>query len=496
MAQRILQSVYSWIALVVLIIVVITGNSFYVVHTLDEMASLEARLFTTNRVINAVNSLHVALLRAESGQRGYLLTNNENYLTDYTQTLDSINDLIDEAKVSSLASDLPEQVERIDQLLKLTKAKMNGLIKTVELNRNKQSDDALALVETDRGLYLYNEFEALFQQIDHSEREMQQRHLASLVQLRKDSANTLMVSAGSSGLLILAIFMLLKRNIGENYRHHQRLEEINEQLEETVEQRTQELRVYSDELARSNRELEDFAFVASHDLQEPLRKIRAFGDRIDSGYGDALDERGRDFLHRMLTAAERMSTLISDLLAFSRVSTRGKDFAMVELNQVFTNVIGDLEIAIEESGASLHIGELPGIMADRSQIEQVILNLLSNALKFKAPDRAPVISVTCSATEQPDVDAILHIQNSEWIRIQIEDNGIGFEQEFAEKIFAPFQRLHGRNAYKGTGIGLAVCRRIIERHNGIIEAIGTPGQGSRFIITLPVNGQPFTAAQL
>ena len=153
------------------------------------------------------------------------------------------------------------------------------------------------------------------------------------------------------------------------------LEKINEDLESKIAERTQELSVYSDELARSNRELEDFAFVASHDLQEPLRKIRAFGNRLESGYGDVIDERGKDFLGRMLNAAERMSMLISDLLAFSRVSTRGKEFADVDLNSALASVLDDLEIAIDEKSAKVNIDHLPNIRSDRTQIEQLFLNL-------------------------------------------------------------------------------------------------------------------------
>ena len=351
MVNKLLSSLYSWIIMVIVVIVVITANSFYVVKTLDDLSSLEARLFTTNRVINAVNKLHVAVLRAESGQRGYLLTQDEAYLEEYKETLNSFSSLADEVEVSAYSSDLPQQVSRIDELLLLTRTKINGMVEVVELVRDDQTPKAFALLESDRGLNLYNEFEEIFQSIDSSERAMQSTHLANLMKLRRDSVNTLIISSGTTLLLIISIFALLKMNVRENEKHQHDLEDINEDLETKINERTQELRVYSDELARSNRELEDFAFVASHDLQEPLRKIRAFGNRLDSGYKDVMDERGQDFLARMLNAAERMSMLISDLLAFSRVSTRGRDFEDVNLNDVIHAVVDDLEIAIEEKGA-------------------------------------------------------------------------------------------------------------------------------------------------
>ena len=277
----------------------------------------------------------------------------------------------------------------------------------------------------------------------------------------------------------------------ENEKHQHDLEDINEDLETKINERTQELRVYSDELARSNRELEDFAFVASHDLQEPLRKIRAFGNRLDSGYKDVMDERGQDFLARMLNAAERMSMLISDLLAFSRVSTRGRDFEDVNLNDVIHAVVDDLEIAIEEKGAQINIATLPTIRADKSQIDQLFLNILSNALKFQAEDTIPVVNVETSSPDPADMEGLLLADEYNWLKITIADNGIGFDQSFAEKIFAPFQRLHGRSEYKGTGIGLAVCRRIVERHNGKISAQSTPGEGTLFTIVLPIDSEPF-----
>lgn len=491
MLNKFIQSIYSWIILVGVIVFVITGNSFYVVSTLDELATLESRLFTTNRVINAVNTLHNAVLKAESGERGFLLTQDEAYLKDYHATLRHLPGLIDEVTASVAASGLPQQEDNIDELVTLSRAKVEQMMRTVQLGANGQFDQARALLSSNRGLQIYEEFEAKFLQIDESERRIQGEHLANLMQLRRDSVNTLIVSSVTTALLIIAIFILLKINMRETIRHQRTLENLNEELEFKIDQRTQELQVYSEELARSNRELEDFAFVASHDLQEPLRKIRAFGNRIDDGYSEVIDDRGRDFLKRMLNAAERMSMLISDLLAFSRVSTRGKEFVEIDLNELATTVVDDLEIAIEEAQATVDVGPLPTIHGDKSQIEQLIMNLLSNAIKFKRDDEPPLISVASRAPREEEL-LNLHMANQfDWVVITIQDNGIGFDQAFSEKIFAPFQRLHGRTAYKGTGIGLAVCRRIVERHNGQITAQSEPGQGAKFTIIIPQNGEPF-----
>ena len=491
MITKVLSSLYSWIILVVLVIVVITANSFYVVSTLNDLSALEARLFTTNRVINAVNRLHVAVLRVESGQRGYMLTGDEEYLTDYTETLSVIGELMDEVEVSSFSSDIEEQSARIEKLLALTKEKVNEVIEGVELYKAGNEQQAVILVNSDKGINLYKQFERVFREIDGSERDMQGTHLANLMSLRRDSVNTLIISSATTLLLIITVFLLLKINSREHEKYQADLESVNEDLESRIADRTQELSVYSDELARSNRELEDFAFVASHDLQEPLRKIRAFGNRLESGYNDVIDERGKDYLARMLNAAERMSMLISDLLAFSRVSTRGKDFDDVNLKTAVESILGDLEIAITEKSAQINVGDLPTVRGDKSQLEQVFLNLLSNALKFQSEGVTPVVNVSAQdATEEETKDLLLS-EEYEWTKITVSDNGIGFDQSFAEKIFAPFQRLHGRSEYKGTGIGLAVCRRIVERHNGQITATSAPGKGATFSIIMPKDSEPF-----
>ncbi len=236
-----------------------------------------------------------------------------------------------------------------------------------------------------------------------------------------------------------------------------------------------ELRQTLVDLNNRNRELQDFAFIASHDLQEPLRKIRAFSDRLQQRYAASLAPEARDYLDRAGQAATRMQTLIDDLLAYSRI-TRGKPFAPVDLDQVLSGVIDDLEARLESSGGRIERSPLPTVEGDPTQLRQLLQNLLSNALKFRSADRAPVVTVRASETTLEGAPA--------W-ELRVEDNGIGFEAKYAEKIFGPFQRLHGRQDYEGTGIGLAIARRIVERHRGTLRAEGRPGQGAAFILVLP-----------
>ena len=248
----------------------------------------------------------------------------------------------------------------------------------------------------------------------------------------------------------------------------------------------------ADELARSNAELEQFAFVASHDLQEPLRKIQAFGDRLKTKCEKVDLGEGRDYLERMQNAAARMQTLINDLLAFSRVIRSSQPFVPVELGSVTKEVLNDLEVRIEKNKASVEFGELPTIDADPMQMRQLIQNLLSNALKFQPPDAKPVVKISSRIIPAPPWNQAAPGENGapaadhSLCELSVQDNGIGFEEKYLEKIFAVFQRLHGRTEYEGTGVGLAVCRRIVDRHGGNITAKSEPGKGATFIVTLPV----------
>jgi PAS domain S-box-containing protein len=233
------------------------------------------------------------------------------------------------------------------------------------------------------------------------------------------------------------------------------------------------------ELARSNAELEQFAFVASHDLQEPLRKIQAFGDRLKGKIGGEIAPEAREYLERMQNASARMRTLINDLLTFSRVIRRTEPFVSVDLAAVTKGVLGDLEVRIEKSGARIEVGELPVIEADPMQMHQLLLNLLSNALKFQPPNGRPVVKIRSRTYSA--------LSGEQLCEITVQDNGIGFEEKYLEKMFAVFQRLHGRSEYEGTGVGLAVCRRITDRHHGTITAKSQLGRGAIFIVTLPMH---------
>lgn len=248
----------------------------------------------------------------------------------------------------------------------------------------------------------------------------------------------------------------------------------------------EKLRVFTAQLERSNDELRDFASVASHDLQEPLRKIRAFADRLRLKCADALDEQGLDYLERMQNAASRMQTLIQDLLTLSHVTSRAQPFVEVDLGQVVQGVLADLEVRIEQTGAKIEVGTLPTIDADPVQMRQLFQNLLSNALKFHKPDQPPEVTISAKVLVTPNHQVAGASPGADICQLVVADNGIGFNEQFVEQIFTLFQRLHSRSEYEGTGIGLAVCRKIAHRHGGSIVAKSEEGQGATFIIQLPV----------
>src|ERR1043166_1790881 len=285
------------------------------------------------------------------------------------------------------------------------------------------------------------------------------------------------------------------RHKGERILHTRKIPILDENgepryllgiAEDITERRQAEekLRLFAAQLEQNNRELQDFTYVASHDLQEPLRKVRAFGDRLKGKFGAALGEEGRDYLERMQNAARRMQALIDDLLLFSRVTTKGQPFLPVDLNQLVSEVLSDLEIRLEQVKGKVVLEKLPVIRADPTQMRQLFQNLIWKALKYHRKDVPPLVRIY-EAPPTGRTDSKSDAPLTDYCVIHVEDNGIGFDEKYVDRIFNVFQRLHGRTEYEGTGVGLAICRKIVVRHGGEITARSQPGQGSTFILKLP-----------
>jgi PAS domain S-box-containing protein len=264
------------------------------------------------------------------------------------------------------------------------------------------------------------------------------------------------------------------RDITERKRMEAALRRSHDELEVRVQERTTDLSEALEKLEKVNQELQDFAYIASHDLQEPLRKIQAFGNLIRDRCKDKFDEDEQGYFTRIESAASRMRQLIQELLNLSRIGTRPESMEAVDLNTIADEVFQVFDHRLKENDAVVEVTNLPTVEADASQMRQLFQNLIGNALKFQRKGEKPHIKVYGK----------LHGQNR--CRIYFEDNGIGFNEKNLERIFSPFQRLHGRNEFEGTGMGLAICRKIVDRHGGSITARSMPGVGSKFIVTLPL----------
>ncbi|WP_420155599.1 sensor histidine kinase [Siphonobacter sp.] len=434
---------------------------------LDQVRSTEwfsERVEHTYKTINESERLFSQVKEAEAGIRGYLLTSNELFIKSYKQGRNEYE--ASAQRMQFLLNDNVHQLRRLAVFKSLARDKWESMDMQLKGIDKIQNQDSMIL----KSKAIMDAMQKQINEIQNEERKL----LTSRLKAREREFNlaptyllTLAMLAG--GLLILSATLL---NIELRRR---RLIQID--LEKKVEA-----------LNRSNAELEQFAYVASHDLQEPLRKIRAFADRLLMRQREQLTEDGQTMLDKIASAAERMQGLINDLLTFSRMVSRTDTLQIVNLNEVLDEVQVDLSEVITEQQASVQVQSLPTIQGYPSQVRQLLLNLLSNALKFTKPDVLPIVEVTyrkVDGSEIPTLDSDL--KKEQWYhRIRISDNGIGFEPEYAEKIFVIFQRLHAKSAYGGTGIGLAICRRVVTNHEGYIFAEGKPGQGALFTIYLPV----------
>jgi signal transduction histidine kinase len=238
-------------------------------------------------------------------------------------------------------------------------------------------------------------------------------------------------------------------------------------------------------LDKSNQNLQEFVYIASHDLQEPLRKISTFTGRLNSKFENLLGEEGSMYISRILKASDNMQTLLEDLLSFSRLSFSDKQFETVSLKDCLESVLNDLEIKIEDTKAQITFDPLPEIQGFKTQLKQLFNNLINNAIKFRKPDKPPVIQITSEELTGEDLAGFPLAKDTSYVKIVVKDNGIGFEQEFSERIFMIFQRLNGKAEYAGSGIGLSICKKIADNHHGFISATGIPDEGSTFTVLLP-----------
>lgn len=404
----------------------------------------------------------------ETGQRGFVLTGNEAYLEPYAQAKQEF-----EASFARLAREAEGDTQRarLEVLRDLSAKKLDELEAIIALRRTEGFDGALRRVNTDVGKKVMDQIRVAVADGEAEERGKFEK----LVQIGGQFSLIMMASMGGATLALvvtgLLIFLMLRRHMAERAA-----------LLEKSEHNVEALQVSNVALARANEELQHFAYVASHDLQEPLRSISGYVQLLARRYAGELDEKALGYIDKAHAASLRMQALIDDLLAYTRVSTQARSFEEVSTGRVLTEILANLAASIEESGAVVHYQHLPTIWGDRVQVSQLFQNLIGNALKFRGGHAA---EVWIDVVPEPGGSQDSTVAGPRRWLFSVRDNGIGIAPEFQSRLFKVFQRLHTRQEYPGTGIGLAICKRIVERHGGRIWLTSEPGEGTTFFFTLP-----------
>jgi signal transduction histidine kinase len=459
------QVAFIWVALVPIALGVFAwwGNAQYrervrwVSHTRD--------------VLGEMNTLFLAITDSETSQRGYQLTGDESYLEPFRAASPRVERSI--ARLRELIRDSSaDQQGRFEELAAAVNLKMDELNRTIELRQTKGEAAAMAVMRTGVGQRAMDTIRRVTLSMNLREgRELEQlREAARANELR--SSVCFGVGIVSSVALLFWAYRLIVLYAYERKRAEQKAVGLNAELEQRVRERTAELAAANVRLTRSNADLERFAYIASHDLQEPLRMVSAYVDLLARRYEGKLDKDADDYIRFAIDGATRMRSLINDLLSYSRTGMQALRIAPTDFEKVLEAALDNLRILREEAGAEIVHEPLPVVPGDEAGLVLVMQNLLSNAIKFRHPGRPPRVLMT--ATRHAD----------EW-HFVVEDNGVGFEGQYAEKIFELFQRLHSTGVYPGTGIGLAISKRIIEAHGGRIWAESMEGTGSKFWFSLP-----------
>jgi signal transduction histidine kinase len=486
-----------------MVFVTLLANALLSYLNVRRLYVVQQSIAQTHEVLLQLDGLLTTLTNAEIGQRTYLLSGDASHLEAYRRATVSA-----EAQLKAIERLIAHQPHHgvtttlLAEEVRLALGSMGGGIAASPPERANGPPAQSA-----------SEVRTAMDRVREVIRGMQAEARSGLARQAAESKEsfwtaliTASIAAGLGFALGAVAYVLVERDMQTRAQAAAELQAANERLEDRVRERTaaiseanaalrdeievrqqaeQQANRFADELQRSNRELAQFASVASHDLQEPLRKIVAFGERLRLTQRDQLGEQGQEYLDRMQVAAGRMRRLIDDLLHYARVADRHQPAVTVDLYEVANEVVGDLDSRIHQCGGRVEIGPLPKVSADPSQMRQLLQNLIVNGLKFHRSGVPPVVVVSGRLKTGNGKELQTGGQGLE-CELVVSDNGIGFPQEDGERIFELFQRLHGQDAYEGTGMGLAICKKVVERHEGQIAAYSSPGQGARFVVVLPV----------
>ncbi len=473
-----------------------------VFHIREEGQEDHRWLSGTKKVISEIEHTHRLLIEAHNDTRGFVITGDPAFAQTYEEAVRVVPQKI--AALQARVYD-PGQRLRITRIANDATALLGYLGELTAFIQAGKPEQAVAAIKALTGQERMTDLRQEMDTFLQRQHDLDAARDAAVEERWRQEDWWLGTGAAASLVLALGLTYAFSRGISRRLdavmQNTKRLAEGEAPLsalggedeigrvDQAFHTMASTLRRRTADLNASNRELQDFAAVASHDLQEPLRKIEAFGSRLKTKYDQALDEPGRDYLARMLAAAARMRQLINDLLSFSRVTTKARPFVPVDLAEVAQEVVSDLEGRMFATGGRVEVGALPTIEAEPLQMRQLLQNLIGNGLKFHRQGEPPVVRIEARLLDTGDPPAESPALGPRQCEIQVQDNGIGFEEVYSERIFELFQRLHGHDEYEGTGMGLAICRKIVARHGGTISAHSTPGQGTTVIVTLAVTQQ-------
>ena len=444
----------------------VNENIYWALHTKD--------------VLQLSDELYASILESESNLRGYSLSMDQSFIAEFSQSktlslslIDSLKNLttdndVQQAELKSVEKDIFERIKLLDSILAIVQ------VYRVEFDEGVSQ-------KVIRGKKITQKIKVQLQSINQREYVLLQSRNKGLYRnlnlLPAILLFTTLTGLGAGAILIYSLFQYNRQKKEADTK----ISDYQLQLKDQIQR-----------LNDSNKELEQFAYVASHDLQEPLRKISAFSDLLRENLKDQNIGEGELYLNRIIHSSSRMRDLITDLLNYSRVSRKTVK-EQINLNAILDTVKEDLEIMILEKEAVIKSSDLPTIPGNSIEFRQLFQNLISNSLKFLNPTKKPIIIIEAKESSSEELKKLLSYEkNSRYVSIHFIDNGIGFDENYAEKIFVIFQRLHGKDTYEGTGIGLAICKKIVEKYGGAIFANSNPGHGANFTVILPLSGVPKT----